>query len=358
MSKSILFRTAIIASVVMSANAYAFQVDNQPVTSYATITKPSLTEKVGGKKEVVLMNIKLSADEKRGIMQNITKARPVERITRDDLPASVDLGMNDIPVLDQGMHGTCVTFASTAAIDALVGKGDYISQLCNLELGRYLQNNGYVPDGWDGSLGPFILDQMMRFGYINQDNQKEKSCAGVTAYPLNDKNNTGKTMSLHDFRKMSENLVNDQGELKWAWIPFMNAFDRFSKQFQNIDDAENTLIKIKESLSQGKRVTFGTMIISSPDCGKAACAKYHAENDTWAITDGIKNDPQLLGGHEMVITGYDDNASAVDSDGNKHQGLLILRNSWSDDVGDKGTFYMSYEYFVNMVMEAQQIVSD
>lgn len=47
---------------------------------------------------------------------------------------AVDLAMNDVPVLDQGSYGTCVTFASTGALDALVGQGDYIDQQCSLEL--------------------------------------------------------------------------------------------------------------------------------------------------------------------------------------------------------------------------------
>ena len=30
----------------------------------------------------------------------------------------VQLGMDQVPVLDQGPHGTCATFAATAAVDA------------------------------------------------------------------------------------------------------------------------------------------------------------------------------------------------------------------------------------------------
>jgi len=32
-----------------------------------------------------------------------------------------------------------------------------------------------------------------------------------------------------------------------------------------------------------------------------------------------------------------------------------LRNSWSDQVGDQGDFYMSYTYFKAFLMEAQHI---
>lgn len=48
---------------------------------------------------------------------------------------------------------------------------------------------------------------------------------------------------------------------------------------------------------------------------------------------------QYLGGHAMSIFGYDDNGGA---DGRGH---LILKNSWGANVGDKGLFYLPYDYF-------------
>lgn len=52
----------------------------------------------------------------------------------------------------------------------------------------------------------------------------------------------------------------------------------------------------------------------------------------------------------MIITGYDDHATARDSAGHAHQGLFTLRNSWGWSVGDWGDFYMSYDYFNTLVM--------
>ena len=57
----------------------------------------------------------------------------------------------------------------------------------------------------------------------------------------------------------------------------------------------------------------------------------------------------------MVITGYDDDAIAKDSAGQEHQGLLTLRNSWGANAGNHGDFYMSYDYFKLLVVEAQRI---
>jgi C1A family cysteine protease len=41
----------------------------------------------------------------------------------------------------------------------------------------------------------------------------------------------------------------------------------------------------------------------------------------------------LIGGHAVIICGYDDNTME-----------LILRNSWGTYWGDNGYFYLPYEY--------------
>ncbi|SHI15095.1 Cysteine protease, C1A family [Sporobacter termitidis DSM 10068] len=45
---------------------------------------------------------------------------------------------------------------------------------------------------------------------------------------------------------------------------------------------------------------------------------------------------QLLGGHAVLIVGYDDTRK-----------VLIVRNSWGDGWGDKGYFYLPYDYVEN-----------
>lgn len=58
----------------------------------------------------------------------------------------------------------------------------------------------------------------------------------------------------------------------------------------------------------------------------------------------------------MVIDGYDDNACATyqTKDGTQKQqcGLLRLRNSLGSQAGDAGDYYMTYDYFKAMIIEA------
>jgi C1A family cysteine protease len=86
---------------------------------------------------------------------------------------------------------------------------------------------------------------------------------------------------------------------------------------------------------------------------------HHAKNDSWLLSAKIEralyNDAELFF-HSMVITGYDNDAITTDEEGQTHKGLLTLRSSWGKDVGDQGDFYMSYDYFRVLVLEAQQIV--
>ena len=57
----------------------------------------------------------------------------------------------------------------------------------------------------------------------------------------------------------------------------------------------------------------------------------------------------------MIITGFNDYATATDKDGRVHRGLLTLRNSWGNKVGNEGDFYMSYDYFKLLTIEVQRI---
>jgi hypothetical protein len=301
--------------------------------------------------DVYLIDIKLSPAERAALFNFNPKVTHGYKSSRVDLPSSVNLGMNNVPVLDQGRHGTCATFATTAAVDAALGQGDYVSQLCQLELGAYLESNTYMPSGWSGSLGPWVLEQMLRYGVISKDNQKIKSCADVREYPANE-TSEGNLMSADDYKVLSEDV-----QSKLYPIYLMSAYQRFDAHFSNSDQAEKALAQAKEALADGNRLTFGVFVIVSDYCSAGACARYHAAEDTWALTNEIETPPYATAGHEMVIIGYDDQAIAVDREGKKHQGLLFLRNSWGVEAGDHGNYYMTYDYFKKFVMELQVIAT-
>jgi len=342
MYKKLLVGMTVISAAIAVTQAQAVQFE-KPIKTNVIVTKP---DGAGTKKQVMVLNIKLSQKE-RNLLLNY---KPKNFKTRD-LPSSANVGMNNVPVLDQGMHGTCVTFATTAAMDAILGKGDYISQLCNLELGSYLETLGYMPSGWDGSWGAWVFDQMVRFGVVSKDIQTSKGCAGVMDYPVDNWTNEGNPMTLNEFNKNSIDVSSTA-----YTVEYLNLFKRFDNKFQDSSSAWTALQNVKQSIANSHRVLIGTFLVLSPYCSAGACAKHNAAQDTWALTSEISTPPYFMGGHEMVIYGYDDNATATDAAGNTYTGLLTLRNSWGSNVGDNGDYYMTYDYFMKFAGDVQELV--
>jgi len=263
---------------------------------------------------------------------------------------SVQLGMNQVPVLDQGQHGSCAVFANVGALDAALNQGDYISQLCVLQLGSYLEKNGYGMSGWDGSLGPLVLHQIQAYGVVNKQTEQTHGCGGLTEYPANTSSVPDTYISLADYHGLSEPLL----ESNIAWSSILDAY----QVFMDNANPELALKQVKDALMAGDRLTFGVLLFNINQGVAGAVGKNRAVNDSWVLTpdtiQSIKNRGEF-GGHEMIITGFDDDAVAFDAEGRKYKGLLTLRNSWGSAIGDQGEFYMSYDYFKTLVIEIQRI---
>ena len=304
--------------------------------------------------QVTLLKIELSDAAREKIDSRADDAlNSSQDILTDELSntkGKTQLGMGAVPVLDQGQHGTCVTFAVTAALDAALGKGDYLSQLCPLQLGRYLESNAYTHSGWNGSNGGISLNQLSLFGFISKAEQNRSGCGGLTDYPLEGGDKPGTEMTPLEYHKISEKMKPDVV----GWSVILDIYHVFLDK-TNMADVLN---QVKITLDAGDRLTFG-VILPAVDKGVAgAVGRYHAAYDSWVLTPEIIDEMKTqkdFSAHELIITGYDDNAVAKDKSGTKHKGLLTLRNSWGSKIGDKGDFYMSYDYFKALTYEAQRI---
>lgn len=267
----------------------------------------------------------------------------------EKLPSDIQLGMNQVPVLNQGSHGSCVTFAVTAAVDALLNKGDYISQLCQLQVGKYLEENGFGPSGWEGSIGRFVLSQMDWTGVVDKQQEASQGCGGLVQYPTYE-SDPESSMNVEEFHTLSKSLDDEAV----TWWSILDVFQVFSERL----DTNTTLADVKAALAAGDRITFGTLLVDIDQGTIGAVGMKGTTYDAWVLTPEIARDTYLrpvFAGHEMVITGYDDNAEAVDDKGRRYKGLLTLRNSWGDKYGDQGNFYMSYDYFKLFVIEALRV---
>lgn len=280
-------------------------------------------------------------------------------------PHSIDLGMNGVPVLDQGLHGACVTFAITAALDAAIGKGDYISQLCTLQLGAYLVERGEAESsGWEGNDPGIVYDILFDYGYINKQNQSTYSCGGMSEYPAYElQGYLGTPMELSHFENLREKIGSD---ITWEYV--LTPQQRFSPHYTP-QKAHQVLNQVKKHLaSKHGRLTMGTRIF--PDFYGTGAVGLHQhvkphlynEPDTWVVSQNIAKQSSQPNanyfGHHLIIVGYDDNATAKDTSGKIHKGLLIIRNSWGKEAGDEGNFYMSYDYFMRFTHQVMLIKSN
>ena len=300
-------------------------------------------------KKVQLLPIKLSSKSANEMIQNLKKPQSYLQKAFHE-PSKAQLNMNGVPVLDQGMQGSCATFAVTAAIDALIGKGDYISQLCHLTLGQYLSNHSYQMSGWNGSHNDTIIHQILNHGFITKEKQNTIGCAGLHEYPLQSESIPVNEMSLEAFHELSEEIPYSES----ASFTYLLDFKEFTQREKTLWER---LRLIKSALANGDRVTLG-VILTTLD-GNGSYAKFHQAEDTWVVTPEVISaiHSQDYGGHAMVITGYDDQAIATDIHGKRHQGLFTLRNSWGKDAGDEGNYYMSYEYMANLAYDLIRIRS-
>ena len=349
----------IAITLLFSSAAYAHQdIELNGTTKYPLTNTKTSSKSVkfsDSPKYIRLLNINLSDKAWKKLDKPIIPSSMSTALatSRKHLPTQVQLGMDQVPVLDQGPYGTCVMFAVTAAVDAASNHGDYISQLCQLELGQYLENNtgGTVLSGWNGSLGKMVLNQMDSFGFVSKDIERSIGCGGLTAYP-SDGVIPENELNLSESRKISTDMSDDTVNVGWSSLM------DFYQAFVDDIDREQVLIDVKDSLNNGDRLTFGVLLFA-PQLGVVgAVGKHKVSNDSWIITpliNGLIKAHDIHGEHDMIITGYDDDAIATDEKGQTYKGLLTLRNSWGKNAGDAGNFYMSYDYFKRLGVEVQRI---
>jgi len=330
-------------------------------TSFATVPNISIDGSVPGqidvyaserdaisyipqKKDISYMHVSLSPQAKAAVAAAASKyLNNPFTCSRDD---AKQLGMGGVPVFDQGVHGTCVTFAVSAAIDATYGVGDYISQLCNLQLGTYLhEQDASYPSGWNGSFSSTVIGQIRSYGVITMASQVLKGCSGKYVYPKGQY--TSVPLSIDDFTARSVYIL-DKIETN-----FLLSLDN---AFTSRDNGDALLTNLKTALKAGHRVVISTLLDAHTTLGSSTQGKYSIfNNDSWIITPEIERHAKagmLDAAHALVATGFDDQAVITGPDNTKHKGVVTLRNSWGLMAGDFGAYYMSYDYFKAFVFDA------
>lgn len=224
------------------------------------------------------------------------------------LPAAVDLRTQEamkFPIFDQGNLGSCTANAISAAIAYAYYKQSLTQQA---QIAPAAQN-------------PFFIASRL-FIYYNE------------RVMLNTVNSDSGAI-LRDGIK-SVNRKGAAKETTWPYIPqqfttkpsqtaYQEAQNYQAIQYRRIDNTD--LNAVKGCLAQGFPFVFGFTVYQSFMTQKVA--------QTGMMPMPSKGE-RVLGGHAVLGVGYDDTTRTI-----------TVRNSWGPGWGDKGYFYMPYDYVTN-----------
>jgi C1A family cysteine protease len=214
------------------------------------------------------------------------------------LPVSIDLRSGCPPVYDQGQLGSCTANAIAGAIEF-----DQIKQ----------------------GTTPFVLSRL--FIYYN-----ERAMEGTV-------NSDSGAMIRDGIKSVATQGVCPESE--WPYIisqftvkpPQQCYQDALACKATLYQRVTPTLSQMKGCLASGYPFVFGFVVYASFESASVAQT---------GIVPMPRYGEGVLGGHAVAAVGYDDT-----------QQRFIVRNSWSDQWGDKGYCYMPYAYLTN-----SQLASD
>lgn len=293
-------------------------------------------------KKIKLQTLKFDRKFKADFKKKLTEILPADKqsitantsvelhnlLRKNHIKMQVDLGMDNMPVLDQGPYGTCITFSTTAALNALKHIGDTISQQCLLELGNFEEEMsfGEIASGWDGAYYEEVISRIQNYGIVTKS-----KCPHQYA------NSTYKLFP-HEYMSYSRN---------GRWARDVNFYD-LSNRDQDYRRVPATIEQIKSALNSGHRILIGAILLNDYPDGLPI---KNSHNGLWDFPPNysmqqVEQDIEEgnFGGHAIIVTGYNEDLK-----------LFKIRNSWGPTEGDHGDFYMTYRYFERMNDDAFEV---
>lgn len=220
------------------------------------------------------------------------------------IPASTDLSQYLGPVKDQGQLGSCTAHAGTECRESLYR-----------QFYKWEHDKTVAPAEFRLSPLFFYGQERELEGDFNQDN-------GAQSRTMM------QVMSLIGCCLESTCPY----DVSKAFVaPGANLFEEAAKYKNTSYHRVLDIATAKSVLASGYLVTLGMPVFDS------------FESDAVAKSGKVPmpgSKEQNLGGHEVIIWGHDDNFFNVDGT----RGAFKVRNSWGAGWGDKGNFYLPYQY--------------
>ncbi len=216
---------------------------------------------------------------------------------------------------NQGSQGSCVGFSSCYAARTILhaistGKDPnqtYFSP-------AYVYNQIKVDGCMNGS---YIVDAMNKL--------KDEGVLPWTEFPYNEQ----------DCSKLpSDDQKQKAGQYKTL------GYTRLTKSDKNYEVDMNAL---KQNIAQGSPVVMA-MPVGGSFYELYGQKVWHPTESDWVQINRYKNrQPSKFGGHAMCLIGYDDDLEG---------GCVQIMNSWGEEFGERGCFWMKYSDFLGCCREA------
>lgn len=208
------------------------------------------------------------------------------------IPASVDLRAGMPSVYDQGQLGSCSGNAVAAAF-------------------QYDQIKQNIPV-WNPSRLFIYYNERLMEGTVNQDAGAElrDGIKSIATYGVCKEATWPYDVSQFAVKPITE--------------AYTEAKQNLALQYERVNQ---DLVDLKTVLASGYPIVVGIMLFEAFESDQVA---------EIGIVPMPSPQDQCIGGHAVVICGYNDATSR-----------FLMRNSWGPSWGDQGYFYLPYEYLTN-----------
>ncbi len=274
------------------------------------------------------------------------------------------------PVLEQRDTNTGTTMAVLGAISVLADQeANFFYTVCSLNLGEYLAGDerykeyphvvdavrdaglATYPSGWNGSQTSLVLAQASAFGLVDSDYYSHHCGDGNFEDP--DAKRT--EVSADTFKMYATRIMrNLNGELLCSNYDADKPNCQYTGSGKSWKKPDSLVDTLKSIIEAQKLAVISTIVYEDLDNMGLSQSFYPFSEEpdvdvpnVWSLGDDVEacrrngqysGKPCRLATHEMIAFGYIDHPSDPD------QGLFVLRNSWGQDLGDNGNFYMTYGY--------------
>lgn len=223
------------------------------------------------------------------------------------LPSKADLRADMPPVYDQGTLGSCTANAIGAALQHSMIKTKKSSFVPSRLYIYYNERKkeGTIPIDCGATISSGI-EVIKKLGLCPETN-KDTKITTSSCWPYDIKKFRNQpSAACYNFGKSNKALVTN----------------RIAQEIN----------QLKQALLAGFSVTVGICVYESFESSAVAAT---------GLVPMPNKTESFLGGHAVLIVGYDDNIVAGGNTGH-----FIVRNSWGTSWGDKGYCYIPYQYIL------------